>query len=704
MFDNLMRACGVMILGMGLGWSDVARAEDGYEAWLRYRPVQSLQTAPAAGIIVTGDGESVVIASTVRELQRGLGAMTGRPVAADAPAHNGWRIVLVTDTDSAADALKSTLAQANLPELGDEGFFIRTDEQDGAPRTVIAANSDRGILYGAFALLRQLQTGTPLDEIALRESPAIPLRMMNHWDNLDGSIERGYGGRSIFLWDELPKLNERYTDYARLLASVGINATAINNVNAGKGNNVRILSAEYLPKVAAVAEVLRQYGITLYLSVGFDAPRSLGGLETADPLDDRVQQWWNDKATEIYAIIPDFGGFLIKADSEGQPGPYRYERDHADGANLLAKALQPHGGTLIWRAFVYSLQAGGDRSAMAYDNFNPLDGRFADNAMLQIKNGPLDFQVREPVHPLFGAMPRTRQVLELQITQEYTGHHIHVCYLVRSWKQVLDFDTHMKGEGSTVARRLDGSLLDHPGAIVGVLNVGQDRNWLGHHLHMANFYGFSRLAWDPELSSGRIADEWTRLTFGKDEQVVETVVSILMDSYDAYEAYTSPLGLGVLHDPPTHLYPMPELRHYYHRAENDTVGYDRTQATGSGYTGQYTAAAGQQYESIDTCPIDLLLFFHAVPYEQELSNGKTLIQTLYDRYFDGVAKVRDFQRRWATLEGKIDDRRFAEVTQRLEQQLHHACHWRNTMTRFFFELSGVADEKKRVRSQYRLSR
>ncbi len=341
---------------------------------------------------------------------------------------------------------------------------------------------------------------------------------------------------------------------------------------------------------------------------------------------------------------------------------------------------------------------------MAYDHFNPLDGRFASNALVQIKNGPLDFQVREPVHPLFGAMPQTRQILELQITQEYTGHNIHICYLVPFWKEVLDFDTHLNGEGSTVARRIEGSITGQPGGIVGVLNIGQDRNWLGHHLHMANFYGFAQLAWNPDLTPDQIAEEWTRLTFGNEQAVVKTIVSILMDSHSAYEAYTSPLGLGVLHDPPTHFYPMPEIRHPYHHANTTTVGYDRSVATGSGYTRQYAAPVARQYETIETCPINLLLFFHAVPYDRKLSNEKTLIQTLYNRYFDGVQQVRDFQRRWATLEGKIDHQRFAEVQHRLEQQLQNAYHWRNTMTRFFFELSGIPDEKRRVRSDYRLIR
>jgi alpha-glucuronidase len=480
------------------------------------------------------------------------------------------------------------------------------------------------------------------------------------------------------------------------MASLGINAVCINNVNASSGNNGQILTAPYLAKVAALADIYRAYGVRLYLSIDFNSPRSLGGLETADPLDKGVRKWWHDKADEIYRLIPDFGGFLVKADSEGQAGPFAYGRDHADGANMLAQALAGHGGTLIWRAFVYGGKPGGDRAASAYDAFIPLDGRFAANAMLQIKDGPLDFQVREPVHPLLTAMPKTQEVLELQITQEYTGQSTDICYLVPAWKRTLDFDRH---EVTTTTRPDADTVAKHIRGIAGVVNVGLDRDWMGQQLAMANFYGFGRLAWDPSLSSRQIAVEWTRQTFGVDQQVVKTVSSILLDSCRAYENYTTPLGLVVLHDFRTHFNPAPGSRVAYHHANKETVGFDRTAATGSGYTRQYPPAIAAQYESLKTCPLDLLLFFHAVRYDHRLQNGKTLIQTLYDRYYSGVDLVHDMRRRWMELQPRIDSERHAAVLAKLDEQIRHATLWRDTMTRFFMKMSGIPDQHGRLRVQ-----
>ncbi len=684
----------------------VGRAEDGYEAWLRYRAIadaaqREAYRASMTSVVVVGEPSEVLDAAAA-ELRRGLGVMLG-PIqeGGDEEAWDPAAIRLATP-DTADDALRAALAEAAPAELGPDAYALWSADLPHGRSIVIVGGSDRAVLHGAFDLLRRVQLGEPVDDLRLRHDPPIRLRMVNHWDNIDGTIERGYAGPSIFRWDELPELDERYTDYARLLASLGIGATCVNNVNAGKGNNIQMLSPAYLDKVAALAGAFRPWGVRVFLAAGWDAPRKLGGLSTADPHDPAVRAWWAAKADEIYARIPDFGGFVVKADSEGQPGPYAYDRDHADGANMLAEALRPHGGVVFWRAFVYELRAGDDRAAMAYHHFQPLDGRFADNVLIQIKNGPLDFQVREPVSPLLGALPQTRLALELQITQEYTGHDIHLCYLAQSWKDVLDFDTHAQGEGSTVARRLGHTAGEHPSAITGVLNVGADRTWLGHHLHMANFYAFGRLASDPRLEPRAIAREWATMTFGHDPVVIDTLVEMLLASYDLYEGYTSPLGLGVLHDVATHLHPVPEIRHRYHQADSRGVGFDRTSATGSGFVDQYAPPVAERYESLDTCPDELLLFFHHVPYTHSLHSGKTVIQHIYDSHFDGVEGVVAMRQRWAALAGRVDAGRHAHVLAKLDQQIEHARHWRDRINRFFFELSGVPDEGRRIRSGYRL--
>ncbi len=680
-----------------------ATAEPADAAWLRYTPVKDVERLTeyreAARRVVIDGKSTAILESVARELARGLTSLLDQPIGvADASAEPapGDIVISVGDAHVAQQVMRA--ADADVRPLRPEGFILRRMEIDDRHCIVIAAPDDRGALYGAFALLRRMALHDAIAQLDVRDAPSIGLRMVNQWDNLDGSVERGYAGRSIFHWERLPALEPRYEEYARLLASVGINGICVNNVNAGKGSNIRILDAKHLAKAAALAEPFRRYGVRLYLAVGFNSPIALGGLDTADPLDPRVREWWTAKAAEIYRLIPDFGGFVVKADSEGQPGPYQYGRDHADGANMLGEALVPHGGLVIWRSFVYQ-NDGTDRAKMAWDHFRPLDGRFAENVIVQVKHGPLDFQVREPVNPLLGAMPETSVMLELQVTQEYTGHDVHLCWLVPMWKQVLDFDTHARGEGSTVARVVDGSLFGHAhSGITAVVNVGEDRWWLGHPLHMANLYGYGRLAWNPSLESGALADEWTRQTFGHDATVVETITGMLMRSWPVYEAYTSPMGLGVLHDPPTHFDPAPHLRHAYHRADKQGIGFDRTQATGSGYTAQYHAPAGEIYEDPATTLIGLLLFFHHLPWKHPLPDGGTVIQRLYDSYFDGVEQARSLREAWASLEGRIDAERHALVLAKLDEQVVHAAHWRDTMTRFLFELSAIPDEQNRIRS------
>jgi alpha-glucuronidase len=420
-------------------------------------------------------------------------------------------------------------------------------------------------------------------------------------------------------------------------------------------------------------------------------------MNDADPFNPEVKKWWERKVTEIYSEIPDFGGFLVKADSEGEPGPIKYGRTHADGANLLASALEPYGGILMWRAFVYGKDKtlSSDRACQAYEIFKPLDGLFAGNVVVQIKNGPIDFQVREPVSPLFGAMPKTNQLLELQITQEYTGHDKHVCYLVPQWKEILDFDTYAKGPGSQVSKVTDGSLFGYKySGIAGVSNIGDDTNWTGHQLAQANLYGFGRIVWNPDLESAQIADEWIRLTFGNDSKIVSIVNEILLTSLKVYEDYTSPLGVGLMcnggntgHE--GHFTPAPSSRVNYHKADSMGVGYDRTIATGSGFTGQYNEQVRSVYESLEQCPDELLLFFHHVPYTHKLKSGKTVIQHIYDTHNEGVEKVKEYYEKWQALERLIDDERYEHVLKRLEGQIRYAEEWRDSINLYFLKQSAA---------------
>ena len=585
----------------------------------------------------------------------------------------------------ADQAMAGALVMRLDPSLPKEGFTVHCAAEGFV---TLAGQSARGLLYGVFALVRELRMGRLRPGFFLSDQPAAPLRQINHWDNLDLTVERGYAGPSFFDWTALPRVAPRLHDYARLLASLGINGVVVNNVNA----NPAILSPEYADKIAALADVFRQWGVGTYISVNFASPMRLDGLPTADPLDPAVAAWWRDRASRLYQRIPDFGGFLVKASSEGQPGPLEYNRSHVDGANMLARALAPHGGLLIYRAFVYDLH-GGDRASMACDGFAPLDGRFDDNVIIQIKNGPLDFQVREAVSPLLGRMPKSHLMLELQITQEYLGHSTHVCFLAPQWRDVLDFDLHSEGPGSTVKRLIAGgwSGRDLRTGIAAVPNVGHDPFWTGHPLAQANWYAFGRLAWQPNLSSRVLAEEWTRLSYGTDPVVNELVPDILMRSYPAYEAYTSNLGMNYLCDRGPHFDPLPAIRVNYHGATATGVGYDRTCATGSGYAGQYAPAVASRYESLQTCPEELLLWFHHVPYTYRLSSGQTVIQHIYDQHHQGVAEVVEFRNVWERLQGRLPPAVWRETARRLEAQEAHARKWCQAINTYFAQLSGIPD-------------
>jgi alpha-glucuronidase len=677
--------------------STAVYAEDGYDLWLRYRSiedVQKRQTYSEQCRAIVRPQDSSTLRAAAEELQQGIKGLTGHMPDVIREINNDGSLVLL----SAAHPVDPDMAdlKSELQNLPEDGYVLQSKTINDRSCILIGSKTDAGVLYGSFALLRRLQTNQTIKQLDLKVSPDVNLRLANHWDNLDGGVERGYAGRSIFHWDQLPQLNQRYTDYARMLASIGINGTAINNVNVKQKNQPGwyLLKPKWIEKLAALAGALRPYRVKLYISVGWNSPMHLGGLETADPLDPDVRQWWSDKADELYKAIPDFGGFLVKADSEGQPGPYKYGRNHADGANMLADALRPHGGMVIWRAFVYGHKKT-DRACQAWDNFKPLDGQFADNVAVQIKNGPIDFQVREPVSPLFGTMPQTNEVLELQVTQEYTGFSTHLCFLVPQWKEVLEFDTYAKGENSPVKRIVDGTLFNQQNCgMAGVMNIGMDRNWTGHHLAAANTYGYGRLAWDPDLNAKTIAEQWTRMTFGNDPQVVKTVTDMLMRSWEIYENYTSPLGVGVI-CAGNHYDPAPQMRRYYHRADKNGVGFDRTIKSGSGFTAQYHDPVTTKFESPETCPEELLLFFHHVPYTCRLDSGKTVIQHIYDSHYRGVEQARGLREDWKTLKGRIDAERYAHVLDRLNKQIEHAKKWRDAINQYFHKLSGIPDEKGR---------
>jgi alpha-glucuronidase len=670
------------------------RAETGYNLWLRYTPIENAEQATA----YTTHARTIVVESQTQtggiiraELSRGLSGMLGREVP---PASNvAADGAVVVGTPRYSPLVAALLWDAQLTELGSEGYVIRSAVVSGRQATVIASAGETGALYGAFHFLRLIQTGQPLIGIDIAQRPRVKRRMLDHWDNLDRSIERGYAGRSLWNWDELPeRVDPRMLDYARANASIGINGTVLDNVNASP----QVLTSRRLAKVKALADAFRPYGIRVYLAVNFASPKVLGGLETADPLDPAVAPWWRDKVAEIYNLIPDFGGFLVKANSEGQPGPLDYGRSHADGANMLADAVKPHGGVLLWRAFVYDDAVDPDRVKRAYLDFVPLDGTFRDNVFVQVKNGPLDFQPREPFHPLFGAMPKTPLAAELQITQEYLGHSNHLVYLGTLWEEFLQSDTYANGPGSTVARVADGTLHGYRDtAIAGVANTGDDRNWTGHDFGQANWYAFGRLAWDPDLRAAEIADEWIPMTWGHDPAVVSTIRSMLLDSREALVDYSMPLGLHHLIGG-DHYAPMPENAQapradwtatYYHQAEARGIGFDRT-ASGSNAAAQYHAPLSEWWNDPATCPPELLLWFHHLPWDYRLpSSGRTLWEELISHYTRGVEKARQLEARWQLLHGRLDAGRYEAVAAKLRIQVADADAWSEKCRRYFQSFS-----------------
>lgn len=695
-----------------------------HPAWL---PDAALAPLGAGHVLLlTGEDEPAddpVLPTVEAELRRATAAHGGRLSL----RHGGdpgadVRLVLATTaaapppppsgaTDATpADRPWPALVRRVLDDPGDlppESFRLVRD--DGV--TVVLASSGAGLLHGLHHVARDAATHpgrtdhAPADEL---HSPAQAVRMLDHWDNVDvhdvmGQVERGYAGGSLFYDRGALRTDlSRAEEYARLLGSIGINRVGLNNVNV-HAREARLLT-DGLPDVARLAAVFRPHGIRVHLSVSFAAPRTVGGLPTADPLDPDVQRWWADATAAVYRAVPDFGGYVVKADSEGQPGPFAYGRDHADGANLLARALAPFGGTVFWRAFVYDhhqdwRDRSTDRARAAYDHFAPLDGRFDENVVLQVKHGPLDFQTREAVSPVIAAMPRTRLAVELQVTQEYTGQQRHACYLAPWWHEILGFRPW--GEGATVADVATGDGPGgRPGALVAVSNVGDDPFWTGHPLAQANLYAFGRLAWDPTLAPETVLDEWAGLTFGADPEVRAGLHAVLDDSWRTYESYTAPLGVGFMVQPGHHYGPSVDGYEYspwgtYHFADRDGIGVDRTRATGTGYTGQYPAPWRDVYEDLATCPDELLLFFHHVPYGHVLHSGSTVVQHVYDTHVAGVERVEEMVATWAALAGRVPGDVHARVTERLDEQLRSAREWRDQVMTYVFRKSGVPDARGR---------
>lgn len=651
-----------------------------HPAWLPeavFRPIGRRRVAVHAG----DDPVSLTVRA---EIDRAVAVHSGEVVT----DHTAADLVLALTTEDATDA-------------GPEAFRLRRT----AGQVRITASGPTGLLYGLHHVVRLGEAAFGTGDEHRVHAPRQPDRMLDHWDNLTvhpvmGQVERGYAGGSLFWSDGAARDDlSRVAQYARLLGSIGINRVGLNNVNV-HADGARLLT-DGLPDVARLAEVFRPHGIRVHLSVAFASPVVLGGLATADPLDPDVRAWWAAATARVYRAVPDFGGFVVKADSEGQPGPFDYGRDHADGANLIAEALAPHDGTLFWRAFVYDHQQDWrdrrtDRARAAYDHFAPLDGRFADNVVLQVKHGPMDFQVREPVSPVIAAMPHTRLAVELQVTQEYTGQQRHVCYLAPAWSEVLRFRPWGDG-GADVADIAAGSGPgSRPGGLVAVSNVGDDVFWTGHPLAQANLFAFGRLAWDPHAEPTAVLDEWIGCTFGHDPDVHHTLHALMDDSWRTYESYTAPLGVGFMVRPGHHYGPDVDGYEYtpwgtYHFADRDGIGVDRTRATGTGYTGQYPAPWRDIYESTVTCPDELLLFFHHVPYDHVLHSGRTVVQHIYDSRAEGVERVRDMQHAWRDLHGHVDETVHARVTERLAEQLRSATEWRDQLRSYFLRKSGIPD-------------
>ncbi|PAM93293.1 alpha-glucuronidase [Flavobacterium sp. IR1] len=676
-----------------ISWT--ASAQKDYNLWLQYNKISNTQisseyNAEIKGIVSLGNSETSKI--WLNELELGLNAMLGNKVVVKSKLEDDN--VIIVGSKSVLTSEIQKLVESDFEKINDEGFIIKSILVKNKKQLLITGKKDVSVLYGVYSFLRWLQMNKSIKNLNITDAPKTTIRILNHWDNLDRTVERGYAGFSLWNWQKLPEfIDQRYVDYARANASIGINGTVLTNVNA----NALILTPQYLEKVEALANVFRPYGIKVYLTARFSSPIEIGGLKTADPNDAAVANWWKEKAKEIYKKIPDFGGFLVKANSEGQPGPQNYGRDHVEGANMLADAVAPFGGLIMWRAFVYSEHDANDRAKQAYTEFQPYDGKFRDNVIVQVKNGAIDFQPREPFHPLFGAMPKTPLMMEFQITQEYLGFSTHLVYLPKLFQEVLDADTFQKGKGSTVVKVIDGSLnANKITGIAGVSNIGNDLNWTGHPFAQANWYGFGRLAWNPYLDSEVIADEWLKATFSNDENFIKPVKGMMMKSREAVVNYMTPLGLHHIMDTGHHYGPGPWVSNltrpewnpvYYHKADKNGIGFDRSK-TGTNATAQYAPELQKLFDNLDTCPEKDLLWFHHVAWDYKLKNGQTLWNGMALKYQEGVNQVKEMQDTWNKTEKYIDKERFKEVQMLLDIQYKEAKWWRDACLLYFQQFSG----------------
>lgn len=663
-------------------------ANDGYNLWLNYQKITDVRLiAQYKSRIntVSLNGNTPTLQKAKDELNNAFkGLLDFTPKWVDDGLENNSLIIGTPISNTTIAGLKLK----ELSQIVNDGYVVLNKNVNGKACIVIAANSEIGVLYGAFNFIRLLQTAESLENLQIVTSPKIKIRMLNHWDNLNRTVERGYAGFSIWDWHKLPDyIDKRYIDYARANASIGINGTLLNNVNA----NSTILTKQFLEKVAALANVFRPYGIKVYLTARFSAPIEIGGLKTADPLDSNVRVWWKNKTKEIYTLIPDFGGFVIKANSEGQPGPQDYHRTHADGANMFAEALTPYKGIVVWRAFVYSQQSN-DRFKQAFEEFTPLDGNFNSNVIVQVKNGPIDFQPREPFSPLFGAMKKTPVAMEFQLTQEYLGQGTHLVYEAPMFKEVLDADTYQNGKGTTVAKIIDGTA--NPSSlslIAGVSNIGNDINWTSHPFAQANWYAFGRLAWDHTLTSASIADEWLKQTFSTNKEFLKTTQNIMLHSHEALVNYMTPLGLAHIMFNGHHYGPMPWGNTlgrpdwnpvYYHKADNKGIGFDRTSA-GTNALAQYRAEVSKMWMDSSTCDEKYLLWFHHVSWQHKMKSGNTLWEELCSKYNEGVDSIKNIEQQWIKQEKWVNAEQYNQVKQYLHIQVKDAEWWRDACLLYF---------------------
>jgi alpha-glucuronidase len=678
----------LLLLAFAIFNSGLTYADNGYKLWLEYAPVKDpvkLQYYRTRLQKVQFNVTSETQQAALNELSVGFRGMFG--IALKSGNNPDARVIIGTQKQLKINGILNQ--GVNYNGLGNEGYLIKTMGSGSKPRIIISAKTDIGLLYAVYYFLHLLQTNRPLNNIDIHENPRIQYRVLDHWDNLNRTVERGYAGASIWNWQKLPGyIDQRYIDYARANASIGINGTVLNNVNASP----LILTPEYLEKVKALADVFRPYGLKVFLSVKFSSPIEIGHLKTADPLNPEVKKWWTQKVQEIYSYVPDFGGFLVKANSEGQPGPQSYGRSHVDGANMLADALVSHGGIVMWRAFVYNDKTAEDRAKQSYNEFKPLDGQFRKNVILQIKNGPIDFQPREPFHPLFGTMLHTPVMMEFQLTQEYLGFSSHLVYEGTLYSEALHADTYTHGQGTTVARLVMGQYL--PGmitGIAGVANIGTDINWCGHPFAAANWYALGRLCWNPESSPKVIADDWLRMTFGNDPVFLNAMRAQMLSSRENTVNYMTPLGLVHLMSYNGHYGPAPWFDQatradwnpvYFHRADTIGLGFDRT-SSGSNGIAQYAPELGRLWGNPETCSEEYLLFFHHIPWNYRMKSGRTMWLELVRHYYEGVDSVRHLQNTWQSMKYKIDPERFNAVRDLIKIQLDEAIQWRDACVLYF---------------------